>query len=383
VGVNSIHFKSPANQPYEGLLFPRSGAATTLSHYSSVRSYSGNLYFNPVANSTTYKLTDGVNLFENNVSLSSKYLQKSDVTVMRLTQTRTGTSSNGNYGMAVGGSNTSWIRTTKNGLLPWSPNVGSIGHSSWNYFAMYAKTFYEGNIALSNKYLGKTARASDSSKLGGYTAAQFVRKNTDILISKSNAWLSLDSPSSGSNGFTQGAGISIGESGKKGANALHLTYTGDGKSYIGMGTVSSSTGMPAYPVLQMRTGSKDAFFQGDIYEKGVKLEDKYMQLGAGGWTLAWSGSEDSSVTLSSSHDLSGKEVIFVGSDTSSQDEITFAQTYIPVARNFHNPNFYYDTWGTVTYKYSNRYLTMSGDAGFRQIWYRNPIGLPNIGIVYK
>lgn len=311
---------------------------------------------------------------------ANEYLLKTDPGLLQVSNRATGIGGTTYNGMHVGGNDLNWIRSSKNGLLPWQPNNSYLGTSSWNFYAIYGKTLYENNVALSSKYLGKTATAANSNKLGGYSASSFVKVNQDISISKSNSWLTLDSPSSGSNGYTQGAGISIGESGKKGAAALHLTYTGNGRSYIGMGAVSSSTGMPANTVLEMLYTSKNAYFKGDIYEKGRKLEDKYMQLGSGGWTRAWAGSENANLYLSASHNLSGKEVVFVGSDTRNQDEMSYLRTFIPANSGFSSPVFRHDN---VTYYYSNRRVTLGGDVGFRQIWYRNPIGLPSIGTVKR
>jgi hypothetical protein len=65
----------------------------------------------------------------------------------------------------------------------------------------------------------------------------------------SQPWLALDSDSAGDNWTVQGAGISVGESGKKGSAAIHMTYNGDGSGYIGMGAVdntASTGGRPAY-----------------------------------------------------------------------------------------------------------------------------------------
>jgi hypothetical protein len=73
----------------------------------------------------------------------------------------------------------------------------------------------------------------------------------DITIAKDNAWLTLDSNGSGANGVEQAAGISIGESGYKGAATLHLTYTGDGYGHIGMGTVDATTSLPQYEAMRL------------------------------------------------------------------------------------------------------------------------------------
>lgn len=67
----------------------------------------------------------------------------------------------------------------------------------------------------------------------------------DMVIQKGNPWLTLNSLNSGATGGEQGAGISVGESGYKGAAALHMTYTGDGIGRIGMGAIDLGTGIPA------------------------------------------------------------------------------------------------------------------------------------------
>jgi hypothetical protein len=222
----------------------------------------------------------------------------------------------------------------------------------------------------------------DADKLGGYNHTQFHKKSEDILIAKSNAWLTLDSPSSGSSGFNQGAGFSIGESGKKGTNSLHLTYTGDGNSYIGMGSVSSSTGIPSNAVLKMKANSKNAWFQGEIFEKGVSLEEKYALKGdSSSWTLAYNGREDRDIFLPSQHNLAGKEVMYLGSDETNDDEISFVQMYIPEQSGFRGPRYFNNTWGKFEYYYSNNRVYVGGDTGFRKIWYRDPVDLPDVGVV--
>jgi hypothetical protein len=63
----------------------------------------------------------------------------------------------------------------------------------------------------------------------------------------SQPWLILDSISAGDNWTAQGAGISVGESGKKGSGAIHLTYNGDGSGYLGMGIVDDTAGTGGRP----------------------------------------------------------------------------------------------------------------------------------------
>ncbi|MDG3581768.1 pyocin knob domain-containing S74 family peptidase [Galbibacter pacificus] len=83
----------------------------------------------------------------------------------------------------------------------------------------------------------------------------------------SNPWLTLHSLSSGSDGVDQGGGISIGESGKKGSAAVHLTYTGNGRGHLGMGAVDS-TGIPEYEVLEMHYQSNSGTFKGNLIANG-------------------------------------------------------------------------------------------------------------------
>ena len=84
----------------------------------------------------------------------------------------------------------------------------------------------------------------------------------NLAIIKNNPWLTLDSPATGDNGDEQAAGISIGEGGYKGGAALHITYTGDGWSHIGMGAVVDS--VPTYEVMKMHYQSKNVTFLGNV-----------------------------------------------------------------------------------------------------------------------
>lgn len=77
-----------------------------------------------------------------------------------------------------------------------------------------------------------------------------IPSNSDITVTKNKPWIILDSSSSGSNYNEQAAGISIGESGT-GSAALHLTYTGDGKAWVGMGSVTSES-KPTYVGFHMQ-----------------------------------------------------------------------------------------------------------------------------------
>ncbi|MBQ4850998.1 phage tail protein [Pseudoalteromonas sp. MMG012] len=74
---------------------------------------------------------------------------------------------------------------------------------------------------------------------GKWQFADSINTNGDITVTKNNPWLTLKSSESGSNNNEQAAGISIGESGRTRDASLHLSYTGDGLSFIGMGNLGS------------------------------------------------------------------------------------------------------------------------------------------------
>ncbi|WP_335989617.1 tail fiber domain-containing protein [Pseudoalteromonas sp. CH_XMU1449-3] len=61
-------------------------------------------------------------------------------------------------------SQSSWIRTTSSGLLPYANNHGSLGTSSWKFKQVHGVTIYENGTALSSKYLGKSSKAVSAGK---------------------------------------------------------------------------------------------------------------------------------------------------------------------------------------------------------------------------
>jgi hypothetical protein len=75
-------------------------------------------------------------------------------------------------------------------------------------------------------------------------------------------YLVLDSSSSGSNTNEQSAQISLGESGRGGAS-LHLAYTGNGYSYVGMGKLGSDN-IPDYYAMRMYYKNQNIYFPGRI-----------------------------------------------------------------------------------------------------------------------
>ncbi|CDG54578.1 hypothetical protein HALA3H3_790057 [Halomonas sp. A3H3] len=84
---------------------------------------------------------------------------------------------------------------------------------------------------------------------------------TDLYVDKPRPWLTLKSITTGDSGVDQAAGVTLGES--TGA-ALHITYTGDGRGHIGMGTIDANTGIPANEAMGLYYQNPDVDFFGDI-----------------------------------------------------------------------------------------------------------------------
>ena len=105
----------------------------------------------------------------------------------------------------------------------------------------------------------------DADTLDGINSSSFMRSDANdttsgnITISKALPKLILDSPGSGDAFSSQGAQISLGESGDGGSASLHLTYRGDGFGYIGMGTLPSS-GIPPYSAIRFKYNSNHIQF---------------------------------------------------------------------------------------------------------------------------
>ncbi|SDI27868.1 hypothetical protein SAMN04487867_10462 [Vreelandella titanicae] len=91
-----------------------------------------------------------------------------------------------------------------------------------------------------------------------------IEFSDDLMIKKPNPWLTLNSRTGGKIGVEQCAGISLGESGKKGNAVLHLTYTGNGRGHIGMGTVDAETGLPSNEAMELYYQNRDVKFLGRL-----------------------------------------------------------------------------------------------------------------------
>jgi len=151
--------------------------------------------------------------------------------------------------------------------------------------------------------------------------------------------LVLDSISSGDDWTSQGAYISLGESGALGSAALHLTYVGNGYGYIGSGAVNA--GIPAQSYLRFQYNSKNIYTDSDleIYGNGVGLyfnqfnaADQYIRWHVPGirwWTMGPKANGDFWITNSFDHLNAGPLTILnngnVGIGTPSpSDKLTVA-----------------------------------------------------------
>ena len=217
--------------------------------------------------------------------------------------TDTNNTGNGNGGEALlmtiggGGSTTSGANVTINNDLYMGDNIhvtnqkGFVNSSSWtrNQTAYGYIDFGPANSGhahiytdRSNFYFNKTLISAngntmwhagndgagsglDADTVDGLQASSFLRSDAtdtttgNIIIAKALPKLILDSPGSGDAFTSQGAQISLGESGDGGAAALHLTYRGDGNAYIGMGTLPA-TGIPPYSAIRFTYNSNNTRF---------------------------------------------------------------------------------------------------------------------------
>ena len=83
----------------------------------------------------------------------------------------------------------------------------------------------------------------------------------DQKIEKDRPWINLKSPTSGLSGVEQAGGITIGESDNA---SISVTYTGDGRGHIGMGSVDVNTGIPANEAMELYYQNRNVTFFGDI-----------------------------------------------------------------------------------------------------------------------
>jgi len=183
----------------------------------------------------------------------------------------------------------------------------------------------------------------------------------DLRIVKPNAWLVLDSPSDGPNGTSQAAGISIGESGYKGAATLHLTYTGDGFGHIGMGAVDASTSIPQFRAMRLYYLNNNVEFDGSIVAAGTVSASSF--LGNGSAVTNLNASQLTSGTVASSR-LSGTYSINVsgsaaGNVSKSGDSMSGYLTLVgsPINANHAATKAYVDSSAGFVFTYGQTYST--------------------------
>lgn len=83
----------------------------------------------------------------------------------------------------------------------------------------------------------------------------------DQKIEKDRPWVTLKSSTSGLSGVEQAGGITIGESDNA---SISVTYTGDGRGHIGMGSVDVNTGVPANEAIELHYQNRNVTFFGDL-----------------------------------------------------------------------------------------------------------------------
>ncbi len=125
-----------------------------------------------------------------------------------------------------------------------------------------------------NTGLYRTGSDKIAFSLGGVEYMKIEGNNGVMLTgvdpyTTKQAWLTLNSPSTGGSYDDQVAGMSIGESGHKGSAALHIVYTGDGYGHIGMGTYTDGNdpGM-AYHSLEFVYNAATMYHRSDAYATG-------------------------------------------------------------------------------------------------------------------
>lgn len=148
--------------------------------------------------------------------------------------------------------------------------TGNMTQLAVPYYTDYGG--YGSNLFIRSKYYGtwsswKKILAEDvNGNVGIGTLGSGYKLTVDGSIGTPNTnhpYLVLDSSSSGDNYDEQSAQISLGESGRGGA-ALHLAYTGNGYSYIGMGDLGSDN-IPDNWVMQMYYTLRAVQFASDIF----------------------------------------------------------------------------------------------------------------------
>ncbi|MFA5670645.1 MAG: hypothetical protein WC967_15515, partial [Balneolaceae bacterium] len=136
-----------------------------------------------------------------------------------------------------------------------TPAGGLSGSGTANYLPRWTSASSLGNSLIYDN--GSNVGISATSL--GY---KLTVNGTIGTPNTNNPYLVLDSSNSGGNNAEQSAQISLGEAGR-GAAALHLAYTGDGYSYIGMGDLGVDN-IPDYYGLRFYYGNNKVYMPGQL-----------------------------------------------------------------------------------------------------------------------
>lgn len=173
---------------------------------------------------------------------------------------------------------------------------------------------------------------------GAYTGVTGLgTQSTDLLFQKANPWLTLQG-SGATAAVEEASGISIGESGYKGAAALHFTYTGDGYGHIGMGSVNPATNIPAYEAMSLYYTNNIVTFKATPTVNGS--------------TIWHSGNDGSGSTLDADllDGYQGSDYLRLAAGGTISGNVTFSGG---VTANSAYPYYsFYDSDGTANNRYS-------------------------------
>ena len=137
--------------------------------------------------------------------------------------------------------------------------IGSSGEPNFGMFFGQTSTFgthAQGADGDFSTYLTTTPtpasrgwifRARESANVASISNRSQMALGGENTTFHAKPWFTIRSPITGDNWSAQGAGISVGESGRRGQAAIHMTYNGDGSGYIGMGAVDDTAGTGGTP----------------------------------------------------------------------------------------------------------------------------------------
>jgi hypothetical protein len=144
-------------------------------------------------NSTQFARTDIAETFNSNLTVNGRIYAKNGVHIKSDWLRIDGTS--GVYFQTYGGGwnmqDTTWVRSY-NGKSVLSAGIlrgdGGIQVDGKWIASANGNTLYENNVALSSKYLGKTAKAADADKLDGVNSTQFARRDAANTFTRANTF---------------------------------------------------------------------------------------------------------------------------------------------------------------------------------------------------